>query len=511
MKTIELGEFSEYIYYIYLFTFSGPAKMAAASMLVHVTHIDDSIQGLQGPCVHFWGMTNDRSLYLTMELFLESIRQSLETKLPPLNLSVLENMQFCCVLINHRWQRAQIPELKLSHAGTVEVFCIDSGETHSVPLALVRTLDFSGYEANNIKECPPLASKFILADVVAPCGPASHTRQWSKLAMMFLKIHVENHTWKAVPVGKYDTYQAVRLFDSNDQLFASTMIQQALGIAAQTYHEALSMCEVMNKQPAYMKPAFYSSPTMKLFPAGCNITALSNPVRPAFAIPITQREQLLAPPVAYVINNLPVKGRYDVIVSHISDGPFKFFVQMKSEASTLLNIREKLNTIAPQPFHGTPMGSPCMALSPTDKIFYRGLITGVKDYGNPGCMCTVYFVDIGTQYPINLSVICIIPDDLLVPSLCAYPVSLFGLQEVSNLCGLKEIFAAFVNSASSLHVEVVNDAKQEVNLYDETGRSIRDVLVSIFSNLRNTTNIPNAISSSVSSSVMHMTVADVSI
>ncbi|KAI9557906.1 hypothetical protein GHT06_014658 [Daphnia sinensis] len=482
--------------------------MAAASMLVHVTHIDDSIRGRQGPCVYFWGMTHDRSLHLTMELYLESIRQSLETKLPPLNLSVLENMQVCCVLINHRWQRARIPELKLSHSGTIEVFCIDSGDTHSVPLALVRTLDISGYEAENIRECPPLATKFILADVVAPCAPGTYSRQWSELAIMYLKIHVENHTWKAVPMGMYGTHQGVRLFNSNNQLLATIMIQQSLGVAAQTYHEALSMCEVMNKQPAYMKPAFYTSPSMKLFPAGCNVAALNNPVRPAFAIPLSQKEQLHAPQRAYVINNLPSKGRHDVIVSNMSEGPFKFFIQMKSEASHLVNIRKKLNAIAPIPFHGTPVGSPCMAISPVDKHFQRGLITAVKDYGTPGCSCTVYFVDTGNQYQMNISMICDIPDELVEPRLCAYRVSLFGVQEVSKLCGLFEIFAAFVNSASNLQVEVVDDAKQEVNLYDEAGRSIRDLLGAIFSNLQSTTNIPSAAASSLLSNVTHMTVAE---
>lgn len=483
--------------------------MAAASMLVQVTHIDDSIRGRQGPCVYFWGMTHDRSFYLTMELYLESIRQNLETKLPPLNLSALENMQVCCVFINHRWQRARIPELKLSHSGTIEVFCIDSGDTHSVPLALVRTLDIPGYEAENIRQCPPLASKFILADVVAPCGPGAHSRQWSELAIMYLKIHVENHTWKAVPMGMYGTHQGVRLFNSNNQLLATIMIQQSLGIAAQTYHEALSMCEVMNKQPAYMKPAFYTSPAMKLFPAGCNMAALTTPVRPAFAIPMSQKEQLHTYQRAYVINNLPSKGRHDVIVSHMSEGPFKFFVQMKSEASSLVNIRKKLNTIDPIPFHGTPVGSPCMAIHPADKLFHRGLITAVKDYGNPGCTCTVYFVDTGSQTQINISLICDIPDELLEPCLCAYRVSLFSVQEVSKLCGLIEIFAAFVNSASNLQVEVVDDAKQEVNLYDEAGRSIRDLLGAIFSNFQSTTtNIPSAAASSLFSNATHMTVAE---
>ena len=105
--------------------------MAGATMLVHVTHIDDSIQGLQGPCVFFWDMAHDRSLYLLMEKYLESVRHYLEISTPLLHLKVL--YQVCCMLINHQWHRARVPELNLSHDGTIEVFCIDYGNTHTVP------------------------------------------------------------------------------------------------------------------------------------------------------------------------------------------------------------------------------------------------------------------------------------------------------------------------------------------------------------------------------------------
>uniref|UniRef100_A0A0P6EK20 Tudor domain-containing protein n=1 Tax=Daphnia magna TaxID=35525 RepID=A0A0P6EK20_9CRUS len=467
--------------------------MAGASMLVHVTHIDDSPRGRQGPCVYFWGMTHDRSLYLLMEKYLESVRHYLETMPPPLNLNVLD--QVCCVLINHQWHRARVPELKLSHAGTIEVFCIDSGDTHSVPLAFVRTLDIPGHEAEHIREWPPLASKFILADMVAPRGPGSRS-QWSEPAMMFLKIHVENRTWKAAPMGMYGEHQGVRLFDSNNQLLATLMIQQGLGVAAQTYHEALNMCDVLERQPAYMKAA------ANIGQIGGNSSVANNTLPPAFAIPSTYRDKHPAftvtasyssnhspiPPRAFVTNDIPHTGRHDVIVTHIPDGPLKFYVQLKSEIKDLMSLRIKLDTVVPRPIHGKPkLGTPCIAVSPTDKLFHRGLITGVSECGNQ-CSCTVYFADIGTQELVSLSLICHIPDELLMPRLFAYRVSLFGVEEVLKLTGLKEIFTALVSSAAYLQVEVVedDDGKQKVNLYDPNGHSLREVLVSIHSNLLST-------------------------
>ena len=53
------------------------------------------------------------------------------------------------------------------------------------------------------------------------------------------------------------------------------MIQQGLGVAAQTYHEALSMCEIMDMQPVFMKPTFNA------FPAGGSVTNL-NTLSPSF-------------------------------------------------------------------------------------------------------------------------------------------------------------------------------------------------------------------------------------
>ena len=64
--------------------------MAGTRILVHVTHIDDSVRGRQGPCIYFWGITHDRSLYLLMEKYLECLRRQLETRPPPLDINELD-------------------------------------------------------------------------------------------------------------------------------------------------------------------------------------------------------------------------------------------------------------------------------------------------------------------------------------------------------------------------------------------------------------------------------------
>lgn len=60
-----------------------------------------------------------------------------------------------------------------------------------------------------------------------------------------------------------------------------------------------------------------------------------------------------------------------------------------------------------------------------------------------------------------------------------YPVSFFGVEEVSiaNLIGLNEVFTSFVNAVHCLELEVVKDEfnYQKVNIYENTGLSIRDL------------------------------------
>ena len=216
-----------------------------SSILLHVTHVDDSVHGRQGPCVYFWGVTHDRSLSLLMETYISTLQKELQSRSPPLQVMELDNQKICCVLINKKWQRARVSEPRLSPLGTLQVFCIDTGETHSIPLSFLRTVDFAGIEADHIRQWPPLASKFILADVVGPRGPGSGS-QWSISAMFFLKTHLENRTWKAVPLGNFAGHQGVRLFDSSNQLFVATMVQAEMCVPSQTYQEALSMSKVLN-------------------------------------------------------------------------------------------------------------------------------------------------------------------------------------------------------------------------------------------------------------------------
>ena len=67
----------------------------------------------------------------------------------------------------------------------------------------------------------------------------TNSRHWTAAALMFLKVNVENEIWKAIILEPYGKHQGIRLLDSNNQLLASSLIQQKLGVEAQFPLEAL--------------------------------------------------------------------------------------------------------------------------------------------------------------------------------------------------------------------------------------------------------------------------------
>lgn len=217
------------------------------STLLHITHVDDSVRGRQGPFVYFWGVQEEEGLL--MANYITAIKHKLQSSAPPSSVSELDNNPICWVLISNEWKRARVSEPTLSSIGTLDAFCVDSGESHSIPLSFVRTVDMTEVEAHPSWQSPPLARKFIIADVVGSLSGS----QWSIPAMFFLKNHLEKHTWKAVDLSNDSESPVVRILDSSNQLFVSSLIQRELALPSQTYQEALSMSQLLNED-AHIEP-----------------------------------------------------------------------------------------------------------------------------------------------------------------------------------------------------------------------------------------------------------------
>ncbi len=187
-----------------------------SSVLLHVTFIEDSICDPQGLCVYFWGV--EHKMYLIMKNYIKSIQLSLEKKPPRLNAKKLDiNQQdIYFVQVNSEWQRVKVSQPKQDLDGSLEVFCIDIGSRHVISDKKdLRTVEKTDSAADDIHQWPPLASRFVLADLVRPLrDTGSH---WSLRELAIFGAKMNNRTWTAVPLDFVNGYQSARLFDATNQ------------------------------------------------------------------------------------------------------------------------------------------------------------------------------------------------------------------------------------------------------------------------------------------------------
>ena len=431
--------------------------MALANVLVTITHVDDSPRCRQGPCIHFWGTTDDRNNLVQLEEYILKIKHISDSSPPPLHHGQLAD-QVCCAFVRNRWVRGKLTNGKMDDQGKLEVLCIDTGTKHHVSLEFLRSLQIPGPEAIRLREWPGLASKFILADVVAPRG------QWTESAIVYLKTRLENHTWKASSLGTYNGYTGLRLYEETNQLLATTMIRQRLAVAAASYQEALTLCPQYDEEPNWAKPAGSPSP----------------PPSPTMLPTVLMQNRFGN------LNNIHLPtGPCKVKVLNIPSGPFKFTVQpMWGQDQTMLLSKLEAFTrsgrLSPLP-PSSPEGTPCLAFPLRDRNLYRGILT--TSLGGPEDKVGVRFVDTDCHDFVSSKYIYNISDELLDDKFFTYRVSLVEGERLSKLNGVSDSFSLLA-AGKTFHCQVLNPLIPDViDLYDESGTPMRDMLIKLHENM----------------------------
>lgn len=130
----------------------------------------------------------------------------------------------------------------------------------------------------------------------------------------------------------------------------------------------------------------------------------------------SQREQLMLivdgleekteGPVAYLSNTLSMHLSYEVMVSHVQDGPFLFYVQLKKENAELEALMKELQKVRLSEFP-TDIQNGMACLVCIDAIIYRGMITQIGptsvvvclvDYGRSVTVAYQNLYGIPTRY-----------------------------------------------------------------------------------------------------------------
>ncbi len=451
---------------------------------IFVTHVVDAIDYKDSPSLCnliFCGQKN-RDVALKLE---EQIKACSFDTSPEPTLSDLKKEKIFCVLLNNIWVRAEFHEIaKDSFGYYMDVFCIDYGSIQSIPLNFCRVIPPGARSIADINCNPPLASKFLLADVLIANGPKG-----KESALLYLKQHMENKIVKAVPLGVHNGFEGVRVY-LNDQLVAKLLVDNHIGKAATTYITAL-------QTPVPTKRIFFVESVTPLEPHA----AKNFPTRKSSSICSTR--SLFTPPIngnlSYTQSFLEANGTHFVTVTDVHNGPAKFAVQRKSpEAEESMNIISKqLSNYTdqnPKPLTVTSHGTPCIAVSGRDKQFHRGLITSSA---NDGQYFRVYFVDQGYTDLVPINFLFEIPPALVMLELLAIRV---GLDEAESLFihnGVSQIFTKLVLNKTFRCKVVDPSIPQTVVLIDANGRSVKDLVLDCL-------NHPNAVRSVLSLNIQQV-------
>ena len=440
---------------------------------VHVTHVVETIECQERPnyCnLIFWGQ-KDRGLSTKME---EQIRTfNFESSPRPL-LTDLKKEKIFCVLVNNSWLRATISDYSVDRNGSLEVFCIDYGTTVMVPLPCIKLIPST---MNFISSCHPLASKFLLADVVVEKGVRS-----KEPVLQYLQRNVANKNVKAVSLGIRDDFEGVRIY-LNDVLVAKLLVENHLATTATTYAEAVRepipnhrQLSVSSISPPPMTKNSYRAPSaMSVSHKMLNIASLPTKANPGGS---------------YAATCLEMNVLHTVMVTYVQNGPQKFVIQRKNSDAVekLKHLSQKISDFAAlnsKTLVNPERGTPCIAISCRDKLFHRAVVTLVQDVR----YAQVYFVDYGFSELVDLQSLFEIPPDFVATELFAYRVTLEDAASLMTFDKVSENFTRLVlYQTFKCHV-TGETIPQSVILMDDAGRTVKEMVLASLADSRPPLNI----------------------
>lgn len=448
---------------------------------IYVTHVFEL-----SPCVNrpeysnilFWGQHNREAALTMQDHFTRASKVIEESSTPVLN--DFRKVKMVLASVCGDWVRAKIKDLTIDKNGLIDVFCIDHGLFQSLPLKMLRHVP---EHLEYLLDCPPLASKYCLADIVV-----SKDSELKEKTDHYLTAMIRHKTVKAVMLGSYEGFDGARIY-LNDQLVAKNLHDMKFVSPGKTFKEAIGMPTPATELPL-PKLNFVFTPNNLLAK-----TSSSAPVciaRPLVSSQSPQPVQLVqqkpwpVKPVAPAQDNytaafLGKDSVHHVTVTHVQNGPWRFTVRRKCAETDfgLADVQQRIANLATnqlKPMASPSRGSPCIAMSTSDNSLNRGLITASEDTQT----FNVYFVDHGRFELVSQSKLFQIPNDLIAIDLMSVRVCLYEAEELSKFNGVIERFSKMALN-KSFHCRVVDDSTPQVILmFDDSGRNVKDILKASF-------------------------------
>ena len=461
--------------------------MASSSYFnIHVTHVVEAIALVENPSfcnLTFWGQ---KSKPLASKLEKQYIQQcSFDTCFIPSPCDFKKG-KIICVLLNSNWVRAEVIDVTSdAHGQYIDVNCIDYGLTQSIPLNFTRLIPQSARVIADLNSFPPLASKFMLADVLIDKTPVG-----KESALMFLKQHVENKDVKAVSLGNHHGTEGVRVY-LNDQLVAKLLVDSHKGVPASTYYEALNAPIPTNHAfladhvtPLELQTTVNNIPWRSSHSSCSNHSLLNGASSKETESPsaFLNAAIIARPTIRYTASYLESNVTHNITVTEIHNGPAKFVIKCKSPDADkrLALISQQLLVYTNQnsnPLLKPAKGDPCIAVSCRDKLFHRGLVTLIDD----DKYSRVYFVDQGFTELVPNKLMFEIPAELVAKDLLSMRVELHEAGYLLVHDGVAQIFTSLVLNKSFQCKVVGLSTTQSVTLFDHAGRNVKDLVIEALS------------------------------
>ncbi|XP_050460512.1 maternal protein tudor-like isoform X2 [Cataglyphis hispanica] len=197
-------------------------------------------------------------------------------------------------------------------------------------------------------------------------------------------------------------------------------------------------------------------------------------------------QQPLQPPPAqealvFKSRVLDVNSQYQVLISHVEDGPSKFSVQVESTQTILTQLMDEINSRPKQPLQEPPLpGSVCLGRyreTGEDGVLCRAVVMSVMEH-----KCKLYYVDFGHTEVLPYTDIFQLPPEYINPKVLSIRFTLSGLKELNITQEMKAYFKELVHrKLLILHVRPPEGPPliQYGDLYDN-GMNIKDMLKKAF-------------------------------
>lgn len=401
----------------------------------------------------FWGL-KDRELAIKMEAH---IKTCTFTETPPLD--TLPKKLFC-VNVHNSWLRAVVGENSSFEETFLRCFCIDCGLTVMAPPSCIREIPSA---QTFIQSCHPLATKFTLGDVVIEKGVLEPTIQ-------YFQKYLCNRNVTALSLSG----DLVRIYLS-DVLVAKKIVENFIGCPLATYPDALKRFVPNHRQISVPSTAM-PLPMAKNSSSGLSAMSVSRKMLNVSYHKKTDSGKF------YTASCLETNVVHKILVTYVQNGPQQFVIQRKnSDAVEKLNhLSKKLATLNSKTLVNVDRGTPCIAISSRDKLFHRALVTLVDDVR----YAEVYFVDYGYFELVDKQSLFEIPSEFGAIKLFAFRVTLEDAASLMKLEHGSEKFTQLVWSETFSCQVSGETVPQSVILTDNTGRTVKDLVLASLTNPR---------------------------